>query len=94
MLRDYGIGVVGTGRFWTRWPGKHVTKIDPNRVTFNELFWSVDEFGISLLRWMDNILVFMNSAAHKVANIALCSRRNPRVTNLNKRYVNTMWGKL
>ena len=93
MLRDYTIGVVGTGRFRSGWPGKHVTEIDASQVTFNELFWSVDEFGTMLLRWMDNGLVFMVTTVHTIMDIAFCSRKKPRVTDLNKRHVDKVWGK-
>eukprot|EP00957_Ditylum_brightwellii_P184787 14074599-Ditylum_brightwellii.AAC.1 len=94
MLRDYGIGAIRTGRFWSGWPGKHVTEIDPNEVTFNELFQSVDECGTLPLRWMDNGLVFMVSTVHKVVNIVFCLRKYPRVTDSNKKHVDDVWGKL
>ena len=94
MMRECGIGTVGTARFRGTWPPASIRQVNVKDATFNELFWSIDEFGTLVVRWMDNGMVFLISTVHTVMDVAYCLRRRPRVTQLNKGHVNNVWGKL
>ena len=56
------------------------------------VFWIVDEHETLVARWMDNGLVFCVSTMPKVGAMIKRSQKRTRVTKLNKRHVNTIWG--
>ena len=80
LLREKGIGVVGTGRFRMGWPGPELKGIKVENVNFNDFYWMVDEYGTLVGRWMDNGLVLCVTTVHKVGNIVKRVRRKPRKT--------------
>ena len=94
MLRKENIGCVGTARFRGNWPPQNLRDIDIKQVTFNELFYTVDAFGTLIVQWMDNGMVFLVTTVHTVMDIAYCLQRRPHITQLNKRHVDEVWGKL
>ena len=57
-LRDKGISVVGTARFKNNWPPKELKVIDKKDAQFNDFFYTYDENGTLIARWMGNGLVF------------------------------------
>ena len=60
-LRDKSIGVVGTARFKKNWPPKELKVIEKSQAEFNDFFYTYDDFGTLVARWMDNGLVFLVS---------------------------------
>eukprot|EP00957_Ditylum_brightwellii_P015216 1146243-Ditylum_brightwellii.AAC.1 len=42
MLRAADIGLIGTARFHSNWPPSNLKDIDALQISFNELFWTVD----------------------------------------------------
>ena len=62
------------------------------RYTIQQLFWTVDEHNTLVARWMDNGMVFCVSTMHKIGAVIKRRQKRPRVTLLNKRHVNTIWG--
>ena len=94
MTRHCGIGTIGTARFCGTWPLESIWKIDLKNVTFNELFWFIDEVGKLVVKWMDNRMVFLVSTVHTIMDVAYCLQRQPRVIPLNKGHVNDVWGNL
>ena len=93
-LRDKAIGVVGTARFKRNWPPKELKMIDIKDAEFNDFFYTYDENGTLIARWMDNRLVFLVSTIHQISNIVQRIRRRPRITKLNKNHVESIWGNL
>ena len=91
-LRKNNIGVVGTARFRRNWPPKVLKDIKVDEVNFNDFYWTVDEHGTLLGRWMDNGLVFVVSTVHKVGRIVKRLRKKPRKTNKNWKHVDEVWG--
>ena len=91
-LREKNIGVVGTARFRRGWPGSELKSIKVEQANFNDFYWTVDEHGTLLGRWMDNGLVFIVSTVHKVGKIVKRLRKKPRKTGKNKRHVDKIWG--
>ena len=79
-LRDKGIGAVGTARFKQNWPPKELKLIDKSQAEFNDFFYTYDDFGTLVARWMDNGLVFLVSTIHRVNSIIERNRRRPRLT--------------
>ena len=59
---------------------------------FNDFFWSVDEHGTLVARWVDNGLVFCVSTLHKINNTVKRLRKRPRKTINNRRHVDKIWG--
>ena len=57
-LRDMDVGVVGTARFKRNWPQKEIREVTMEKSNFNDFFWSVDEHGTLIARWVDNGLMF------------------------------------
>ena len=91
-LRDKNIGVVGTARFRRNWPCKELRNINLDDVKFNDFFWTVDEHGTLVARWMDNGMVFVVSTVHKPGKIVKRLRKKPRITPNNKKHVQKIWG--
>ena len=81
---DVGIGVIGTARFRKGWPPERLEEITKEESNFNDLYWTTDEFGSLVARWMDNGLVFMVSTVHRIGKEVKRIRKRPRVTSLNK----------
>ena len=92
QLRDKCIGVVGTARFKQSWPPKELKDIDKNDAEFNDFYYSYDEHGTLIGRWMDNTLVFLVSTIHRVGSIVQRERRRPQKTVTNKNHVDRVWG--
>ena len=69
-LRDLGIGCLGTARTRPGWPPAELTEESINRkyknATFNHCYWSVNEHGTLVSRWMDDKFVIMVSTIHNV----------------------------
>eukprot|EP00957_Ditylum_brightwellii_P128315 9786973-Ditylum_brightwellii.AAC.1 len=57
IIRECGIGTIGTVRFRGNWPPASIQDINIKDATFNELFWSINEFGTLAVRWMDDGMV-------------------------------------
>ena len=93
MLREFTIGVLGTARFRPWWYGQNDKEIDDRQINFNEIFWSVDSSGTSLLRWMNNILFFLVTIVHNVMDVSKRLRMMPRVNQKNKTHMEKVWGK-
>ena len=91
-LRDWGIGVVGTSRFRKNWPPKKLRAVEQKEAKFNDFYWTVDEFGTLVARWIDNGIFLCISKMHKVGSVIKRKRKHPRVTKLNRRHVNSVWG--
>jgi len=62
-----------------------ITKEESN---FNDLYWTTDEFGSLVTRWMDNGLVFMVSTVHRIGKEVKRILKRPRITTLNKNMFN------
>ena len=91
-LRKMNIGVVGTGRFRRNWPPKSLKDVNVDDADFNDFYWTVDENGTLLGRWMDNGMVFVTSTIHKVGKIIKRNRKKPRKTPKNAKHVDKVWG--
>ena len=59
---------------------------------FNECYYTIDNNGILLTRWMDNNLVFMVSTCHQIGSNRLVNRKKPRLNQVNKGHVEKVWG--
>ena len=86
-LRDMDVGVVGTARFKRNWPQKEIREVTMEKSNFNNFFWSVDEHGTLIARWVDNGLVFCVTTLHKINNTVKKLRNRPRKTINNIRHV-------
>ena len=93
-LRDRSIGVVGTARFKQSWPPKELKQVPVDEARFNDFYWTVDEYGTLLGRWMDNNFVFCVSTVHRIGKVIERIRRKPRMTAINKSHVEQVWGSL
>ena len=93
-LRDRSIGVVGTARFKQLWPSKELKRVPVDEARFNDFYWTVDEYGTLLGRWMDNNFVFCVSTVHRIGKVIERIRRKPRMTAINKSHVEQVWGSL
>ena len=91
-LRDKNIGVVGTSRFKQNWPPKELKVIEKSQAEFNDFFYTYDDNGTLLARWMDNGLVFLVSTIHRIGSIIERGRRRPRITQNNRNHVSKVWG--
>ena len=89
-LSELDIGVVGTSRFTKSWPPTSLKQIKDAH--FNEFFFTTDEHGTLVARWMDNGMVFCVSTVHRVGQTIKRCRRKPRVTPKNKAHVDKVWG--
>ncbi len=89
-LSDMDVGVVGTSRFTKSWPPTSLKKIKDAH--FNEFFYTIDEHGTLVARWMDNGMVFCVSTVHRIGQTIKSCRRKPRVTPKNKTHVDKIWG--
>jgi hypothetical protein len=59
---------------------------------FNECYYTIDNNGILLTRWMDNNLVFMVSTCHQIGTNRLVNRKKTRLNQVNKKHVDKVWG--
>lgn len=91
-LRNMGIGIVGTARYRGSWPPKELKNVSKESAKFNEFYWTIDEFGTLVARWMDNGMVFCVSTMHKVGNRVKRMRKRPRKTANNKNHIEKIWG--
>ena len=91
-LQDKNIGVVGTSRFKQNWPPKELKVIEKSQAEFNDFFYTYDDNGTLLARWMDNGLVFLVSTIHRIGSIIERGRRRPRITQNNRNHVSKVWG--
>ena len=91
-LREKNIGVVGTARFKQNWPPKELKVIEKSQAEFNDFFYTYDDHGTLIARWMDNGLVFLVSTIHSIGSIIQRNRRRPRITQNNKAHVSKVWG--
>ena len=55
-------------------------------------FWTIDDSGTLLARWMDNGMVFCVSTMHKAGKDIKRMRKRPRVTKNNRKHVSDIWG--
>ena len=72
-----------------RCPGQPSKEIYDIQINSNGIFWSVGSFGILLLKWMDNVLLYLVTTVHNVMDVSKYLRRKPRVNENNK---TTRWG--
>lgn len=91
-LRDLDIGVLGTSRFRKTWPPRRLKNVNKEKANFNEFYWTIDEFGTLIARWMDNGMVFVVSTVHQVGKMIKRLRKRPRKTEDNRRHVDKVWG--
>ena len=96
-LREIGIGILGTARARRDWPPQEILyeaiqKNKKAKPTFNDTFWTVDEHGTLVARWMDNKFVTMVSTIHSIEDVVECNRRRPKLTQDNKAHVEKVWG--
>ena len=91
-LRNMDMSVVGTARFKRNWPQKEIREVTMEKSNFNDFFWSVDEHGTLIARWVDNGLVFCVTILHKINNTVKRLRKRPRKTINNRRHVDKIWG--
>ena len=85
--------MIGTAHFQKKWPPKPLRDKHPknnsngtiklDKAEFNDLYWMVDEHETLLLRWLDNLFVFVVSIVHAVESIIERVRRIPRKTETN-----------
>ena len=90
LLREKGIGVVGTSRFQKNWPSKKLKNID--NADFNHLYCFVDEHGTLVTCWMDNGFVYCVTTLHRIWGIVKRLRKRPHVTQKNRGHVSKIWG--
>ena len=64
ILRDFMVGVLHTSRFCPGRPGKNVKEMDNSQINSNQIFWSVDPFGTSIIRWTNNARLFLVTTVH------------------------------
>ena len=93
-LRDENIGVVGTARFKRNWPPKELKDVNVENCNFNDFYYTYDDHGSLVARWMDNNMVFLVSTVHRVGQMVQRVCRRPRLTPTNKRHVRQVWGKM
>ena len=91
-LRAQGIGVVGTAKYQRAWPPVKLKNIEDKSACFNQFFWTVDEHGTLVARWMDNGMVLCVSTVHSVGKMVEKNRRKPRKTLKNQTHVDAVWG--
>jgi len=92
-LRKLNIGILGTAQYQRGWPPEVLKKVDDKKCNFNDFFWTVDEYGTLVARWMDNGMVFCTSTVHRPDQSIERCRRKPRKTKKNERHVDKIWGK-
>eukprot|EP00957_Ditylum_brightwellii_P114930 8764786-Ditylum_brightwellii.AAC.1 len=64
-LYEIGIGIVGTTRYRGQdWPQKQLKEVNKDYTCFNDFYWTVDEHGTLVGKWMDNGMVFVASTIH------------------------------
>ena len=95
-LRYLGIGCLGTARVRQGWPLDELQEQSINsrykNDTFNHLYWTVDESGTLVSRWMDNKFVIIVSTIHNGLDTIVSLRRRPKVIRENKRHIDCVWG--
>ena len=92
-LRKLNIGIVGTAQYQRAWPPEALKKVDDKKCDFNDFFWTVDDYGTLVARWMDNGMVFCTSTIHRPGKSVERCRRKPRKTKKNEKHVDKIWGK-
>ena len=90
MLRDIGVGCVGTARAKRGWPPKELQV--PDTPSFNDLYWCTDDTGTLIVRWIDNSSVLMVTTVHKVTQKVSRVRKKPRQTATNRNHIQQVWG--
>ena len=93
ILREFMIWVVVTARLNPGKPGKNIKEIDDSQINFNEIFWSVNSFGTSLPRSMENGLVLLVMTVHTMIDVSEFLSRTPIVNQKNKIHMEKVWGK-
>eukprot|EP00957_Ditylum_brightwellii_P100473 7658487-Ditylum_brightwellii.AAC.1 len=91
-LHKIGVGIVGTVRARRGWPPKELSNAIQQDANFNNLFWTVDVFGILVVQWMDNGFVLCVTTLHKVGEIVERLRKCPRTAVKNKLHAAKVWG--
>ena len=56
------------------------------------VYWMNDKDNYQIQRWVDNNIVTMVSTLHKADKTALSVQKKPRVTAVNKKHLQSMWG--
>ena len=85
-LQENNIGVVRTSKFRRNWPSKDLTKIQQEKVDFNNFFYCVDDEGTLTTRWMEYGLIFCVPAIHRVDKIIQRTRKNKKHNLKQKPY--------
>ena len=92
-LREMGVGIVGTARYRSKaWPPNELKAISKESAKFNQFYWTIDEYGTLLARWMDNGMVFCCSTIHRAGNKIKRMRKRPRKTQNNRMHVDKICG--
>eukprot|EP00957_Ditylum_brightwellii_P184742 14070711-Ditylum_brightwellii.AAC.1 len=74
-----GIGVVETARYrGQNCPPKEFKNVSKEDASWNDFYWTVDEYKSLVGRWMDNGMVFIVSAIHKVGETIKRLRKYPQ----------------
>ena len=58
--------------------------IDTDEANFNDFYWTIDENGTLVGRWMDNGLVCVVSTVHKINTVVKRLRKRSRKTKKQK----------
>jgi hypothetical protein len=85
-----GIGCVGTARFQYEWPPTEFRAVTEKR--FNCLHLQKDIGKFLICRWVDNNVVTLVTNVHTGREKILRARRRPRLTAVNRRNVQAVWG--
>ncbi len=93
MLCKNRIGCFGTSCFQKGgWPPANIRETTTEKCNFNYFYHCIDQHGTLLGRWMDNELVFCISTIHRPGQVIRKNRKRPRMTVLNKRHVQSIFG--
>eukprot|EP00957_Ditylum_brightwellii_P125504 9566480-Ditylum_brightwellii.AAC.1 len=86
------VGISGT--VWARrgWPSKELSNFTQQDAHFINCFWTVDNFGMLVVQWMDNGLAHCVFTLHNVGERVERLRKHPRTTVNNKQHVVKVWG--
>ena len=89
-LRDMKIGGYGTARARVGWPPKEIKAVTDGN--FNSCYYTVDDVGTMVYRWVDNNVVTFVSTVHGKQVSVPAERKKPRLTSTNRSHVNAVWG--
>jgi hypothetical protein len=92
LLRDYGIGLIGTLKHRRGYPRAELISAGGDLQLFNEGVWDLDDAGNLIFKWVDNALVTVVTSVHSVDEVIVSDRRRPRVTETNRRHIQALWG--